>query len=60
MSVNWKKSFIILIDIALTVYLIFAITAFNRPDELSNVCSEVKIDISHNSSMPVSIRWAIR
>ena len=45
MSVNWKKSFIILIDIALTVYLIFAITAFNRPDELSNVCSEVKIDI---------------
>ena len=45
MSVNWKKSFIILIDIALTVYLVFAITAFNRPDELSNVCSEVKIDI---------------
>ena len=45
MSVNWKKSFIILIDIALAVYLVFAITTFNRPDELSNVCSEVKIDV---------------
>ena len=45
MSVNWKKSFIILIDIALAVYLVFAITVFNRPDELSNVCSEVKIDV---------------
>ena len=45
MTVNWKKSFIILIDIALTVYLAFAITTFNRPDEFSNVCSEVKIDI---------------
>ena len=45
MSITWKKSFIILIDIALAVYLAFAITAFNRPDELSNVCSEVKIDV---------------
>lgn len=48
MSVNWKKSFIILIDIALTVYLVFAITTFNRPDELSNVCSEVKINIQED------------
>ena len=45
MSVNWKKSFIILIDMALAVYLVLAITAFKRPDELSDVCSEVKIDI---------------
>ena len=45
MSITWKKSFIILIDLALAVYLVFAITTFNRPDELSNVCSEVKIDV---------------
>ena len=46
MNVNWKKSFIILIDSALAVYLVLAITAFNRPDELSDVCKEVKIDIA--------------
>jgi cell division protein FtsQ len=45
MSINWKKSFIILIDMTLAVYLVLAITAFNRPDELSDVCTEVKIDI---------------
>ena len=45
MSINWKKSFIILIDMALAVYLVLAITAFNRPDELSDVCTEVKIDM---------------
>ena len=28
MSINWKKSFIILIDMALAVYLVLAITAF--------------------------------
>ena len=48
MSITWKKSFIILIDVALTVYLVFAITTFNRPDELSNVCSEVKINIQED------------
>ena len=35
----------ITLDILLGVYLILAITAFNRPDELSDVCSEVKISI---------------
>ena len=45
MSIDWKKSAIVLIDIAIAVYLVLAITAFNRPDELYNVCSEVKIDI---------------
>ena len=45
MTVNWKKYTVILIDIALAVYLVMAITAFNKPDELSNICSEVKIDI---------------
>ena len=37
MTVNWKKYTVILIDIALAVYLVMAITAFNKPDELSNI-----------------------
>jgi cell division protein FtsQ len=42
---NWKKIAIVLADIAIGVYLVLAITAFNRPDELNDVCSEVKINI---------------
>lgn len=38
-----------MIDIAIAVYLVLAITAFNRPDELYNVCSEVKIDIQEGA-----------
>lgn len=45
MSINWKKSAFIVADIALAVYLLLAITAFNRPDALHDVCSEVKIEI---------------
>ena len=49
MSIDWKKSAIVLIDIAIAVYLVLAITAFNRPDELYDVCSEVKIDIQEGA-----------
>jgi len=42
---NWKKTALVVADIAIGVYLILAVTAFNRPDELNDVCSEVKIDI---------------
>ncbi len=45
MSINWKKSAIVLTDLAIAAYLFLAITAFNRPDAVSDVCSEVKIDI---------------
>ena len=41
-----KKTVIVLIDILLAVYLVFSVTTFNRPDELSNVCTEVKVDIT--------------
>ena len=41
-----KKTIIVLIDVLLAVYLVFSVTAFNRPDELSDVCTEVKIDIT--------------
>ncbi len=45
MAFNLKKTIIVTIDIVLAAYLLLAITAFNRPDELSNVCNEVNIDI---------------
>jgi len=44
-SINWKKTAIVLTDIAIAVYLVLAITAFNRPDAVSDVCSEVKIEV---------------
>ena len=46
MSVNWKKIGILTADIILGVYLILAITAFNRPDDQDVVCKEVKINIT--------------
>ena len=46
MTFNWKKSAIIAIDTLLAVYLLLAITAFNRPDERASVCTQVKINIS--------------
>ena len=45
MSFNWKKSLLVVFDIAIAAYLILAVTAFNKPAERANVCSEVKIDI---------------
>jgi len=44
-SINWKKSAIVLADVAIAAYLLLAITAFNHPDAVSDVCSEVKINI---------------
>ncbi len=45
MTFSWKKTIIITVDSILAVYLLIAITAFNRPDELNNVCGEVSINI---------------
>lgn len=48
MTVNWKKTAVVVLNIAIAVYLVLAITAFNKPDELGTVCSEVKIDIQRD------------
>ncbi len=45
MNINWKKCAIIAADVVLGVYLVLAVTAFNNPDEQSDVCNEVRIDI---------------
>lgn len=48
MTIDWKKTTVIILDIALAAYLVLAITAFNKPDDVSKVCSEVKIDIQRD------------
>jgi cell division protein FtsQ len=44
-TINWDKTAVVLIDIALVVYLVLSITVLNHPDEQYSVCNEVKIDI---------------
>lgn len=46
MPINWKKTTIVVLDIFLGVYLLLAVTAFNKPDVKATVCTEVKIDIA--------------
>ncbi len=49
MTFNWKKTFIVLFDIVIAVYLLLAVSAFNTPAEKATVCTEVKIDINIES-----------
>ncbi len=45
MHVSWKKITIIVLDLGLAVYLGFAFTKFNKPDENTNLCNKVNINI---------------
>ena len=49
MTINWKNTALVLVDIALAFYLVLAITAFNSPDESDNVCREVNIHVEDSS-----------
>lgn len=46
MTVNWRKTIIILLDVIIAVYLALAVTVFNRPDDKATVCTEVNIQIA--------------
>ena len=48
MSINWKKSLIVLCDIVIAAYLVLAVTSFNKPDVAATHCTEVKTDIEQN------------
>ena len=48
MTINWKKTLVVIVDVIIAAYLVLAVTAFNRPDEKATVCSEVKIDIAQD------------
>lgn len=47
--INWKKTLLIVTDLALAVYLVFAITSWNKPDEGTSVCTKVNINIEDES-----------
>lgn len=47
-SINWKKSVFIVCDLAIGVYLLLAVTAFNKPEAKSSVCTAVNINIKDN------------
>ena len=50
MSVNWKQTTVILLDVAIAIYLILAITVFNKPEEKATVCTEVNIHIANGQN----------
>lgn len=50
MKLNWKKTGLVIMDIALGAYLIAAFTAFNKPDEAANLCTKVNINIQDEST----------
>ena len=50
MRINWKKTIIGILDIVLGVYLVFAITSFNKPDETAKVCTKVGINIADETT----------
>ena len=47
---NWKKALTIVLDLALAVYLVVAVTAFNKPDETSLTCNKVLINIADETA----------
>ncbi len=42
---DWKKITLILLDVVAGVYLVLAVTAFNKPDEQANICKDIQINI---------------
>ena len=46
MHINWQKTLLITLDVALATYLGFAFTKFNKPDEKGMLCTKVNINIA--------------
>lgn len=49
MSINWKKTAVVVTDLVIAAYLVLAVTVFNRPDAIYDMCREVSIDIEEGS-----------
>jgi cell division protein FtsQ len=50
MSINWKKTIIVTLDLVLAAYLVLAITSFNKPDRSAETCQQVQIKIAATDS----------
>lgn len=49
MHINWKKTIFIILDLFLAVYLVFAVTSFNKPDDRVQNCMKVDINIADST-----------
>ena len=43
--INWKYCALIVIDLVIAIYLVFAMTSWNKPDETPRLCNKVEINI---------------
>lgn len=50
MHIKWKKIIITALDIILAIYLIMAVTSWNKPDESKQLCTKVNINISDSNN----------
>lgn len=46
LNINWKRTFLILFDVVIAVYLVMAMTSWNNPVKYSDMCTKVKINIA--------------
>lgn len=44
-NIDWRKTLLILADLAIAAYLVFAFTSWNKPAEASTICTKVDINI---------------
>ena len=50
MRINWRKTTYVVLDTLLAVYLVLAITSFNKPEDNGQICEEVVIKISDENT----------
>lgn len=50
MKIDWRRTTYIVLDSILAVYFLLAITAFNKPEDKGQLCEEVVINISDEST----------
>ena len=50
MHIKWKKIIITALDVVLAIYLIMAVTSWNKPDESKQLCTKVNINISDSNN----------
>lgn len=46
LNINWKKTFLITFDVVIAVYLVMAVTTWNKPSREGKVCQKVEINIA--------------
>lgn len=50
MHINWKKTIIVTLDMVLAAYIVVAFCAFDKPNVVDRVCTEVNINIQDEAT----------